>query len=176
VDPSFGILTVHEAFGSENSRENWRMTLEAFISRFGQRNSAFLTIKTWNAKADQIQKIQDQYDLTSRVHIMSMNLPGNAMADMYRQHFVFVKNSNKEGWSIPLTEAMACGSPVIVYDNPVLRENVRNYPNVSWFTKKEQLEYYFDFWYKIWRQSAEHLAIFSWKHSIELVEDALEVL
>lgn len=35
---------------------------------------------------------------------------------------VFVCSSREEGWSISISEAAACGLPIIAYDNPIFRE------------------------------------------------------
>jgi glycosyltransferase involved in cell wall biosynthesis len=171
----FNVLTVHEAWGAESSRENWQMTLEAFRELFSGKNNVNLTVKTWNLKPEVMVEMQKS-GMLENVSVTSMSLEPQAMASLYQQHFLFVKNSNREGWSIPLTEAMACGMPVIVYKNPVLTENVRSYPQVSWFTKKDQLKYYLDYWYKVWRTSNEYLSMFSWRASLDRVEDALELL
>lgn len=171
----FNVLTVHEAFGAESSRENWKMTLEAFNELFADKTNVNLTVKSWNIKQDVVEELRKSGAM-DKVTLMSMSLERGAMASLYQQHFVFVKNSNREGWSIPLTEAMACGMPVVVYKNPVLEENVRNYPQVSWFYKKDMLKYYLDYWYKVWRTSNEYLTMFSWSNTVDRVEDALETL
>ncbi len=34
------------------------------------------------------------------------------MRALYQQAWLFLKNANREGWSMPCTEALACGTPV----------------------------------------------------------------
>ena len=34
------------------------------------------------------------------------------MRDLYQRAWLFLKNANREGWSMPCTEALACGTPV----------------------------------------------------------------
>lgn len=162
----FGVLTVHDAFGSENSRENWKVTLEAFDALFHSR-PAYLTVKSWNVKPQALAAIPDQVNL-----ITSTVFPSD-MARLYRSHQVFIKNSDREGWSIPLTEAMACGMTVVAYDNPVLRENARAYPFITYFKTKEQLMFRLDEAFKRWRDEIAAVDVFAWKHSVKKIEEVL---
>ena len=45
-----------------------------------------------------------------------------SLADLYRGAAVLVLPSRYEGFGLPVVEAMACGSPVVVADEPALRE------------------------------------------------------
>lgn len=170
----FKILTVHEAFGAESSREDWRITLEAFNEQFKDRKNAYLTIKSWNVKSDNVIALR-QAGLMDRVSVITITLESRSLAELYQQHEVFVKNSNKEGWCFPLTEAIACGLPVIAYDNPVLRENAREYP-VLWFKKKEQLMYQLETQYKKWREATSYVHTYSWEASLYKLESILAKL
>lgn len=174
VTDYFKVLSVHEAFGVPSSREDWRMTLDAFNEQFKDRPGAYLTVKSWNVKPENIEALRAQ-GLMNRVSVITITLENKSMMELYQQHAAFIKNSNKEGWCFPLTEAIACGSRVIVYDNPVLRENVREYP-AMWFKKKEQLMYHLEVLYKEWRDSSKHMHGYSWEHSFDLLEEALKTV
>lgn len=170
-EDTFNVLCVHDALGSDASRENWKETIEAFSEVFGENQQAKLTIKTWNMK-------QEKYDefmkaIKGRVYATTTNLTNADMADLYKRSTVFIKNSNKEGWSLPLTEAMACGLAVIVRKCQVLVENVGEYKQVSWFTKKDQLKWYLNEAYKEWCEKKAQADVFSWKRTVEGVEKVL---
>ncbi len=161
---TFNILTVHDAFGSKNSRENWQMTMDAFDGLFKTRQ-AILTVKSWNTKTP--------VPAGDKVVLIDSTLFPQDMVNLYRSHQVFIKNSNREGWSIPMTEAMACGMVVIAYDNPVLRENAGSYPLVTWFKTKEQLMFRLDAAYKSWRTFIEQVDQFGWQNSLKKIEKIL---
>lgn len=173
-EDTFNVLAVHDALGSDASRENWKETIEVFEKSFAGYSNVKLTIKSWNMKT--IQFTEFMKEKSARVYPVTTNLYAGDMADLYRRSHVFVKNSTREGWSLPLTEAMACGLAVIVRKCQVLLENVGNYPNVSWFSKPEQLQYYFDDLYKKWEAQRKQLQSISWKRTIEGVEEVLKTL
>lgn len=174
VTSYFKLLTVHEAFGAPSSREDWRMTLEAFNEQFKDRNNAYLTVKTWSEKPENIAELR-RSGLMEKVSVVTITLEPKSLVDIYHSHNVFIKNSNKEGWSFPLTEAIACGTKVIAFDNPVLRENARSYP-VAWFKKKEQLQYHMEAAYKEWRDSTKYIHEYNWESSITKLEEVLKTL
>jgi len=170
VKKGFGILTVHDNLGSPNSRENWQMTIDAFNELFTGRN-AYLTIKSWN-----VRTMPKEVEVNENINCISSTLFPQDMAKLYQQHQVFVKNSNKEGWSVPLTEAMACGMSIICYDNPVLRENARAYPFITWFKTKDQLKFRLDAAYKPWRDEVKIADTYSWKNSVVMIEQILKTI
>jgi glycosyltransferase involved in cell wall biosynthesis len=50
------------------------------------------------------------------------HLPDDAVADFYRAAAAVVMPSRAEGFGLPVLEAMACGTPIVCSDIPVLRE------------------------------------------------------
>ena len=47
-------------------------------------------------------------------------------AELLHKAWIFVNPSMKEGWGITVIEANVCGTPVVAYDVPGLRDSVRN--------------------------------------------------
>lgn len=173
----FGVLTVHDAFGSENSRENWKETLDAFTELFEGNKNVYLTIKSWNIKETKAAEVLTPLRLRGfDIRLIRSTLFATGMADLYRSTGVFVKNSNREGWSIPMTEAICCGSLIIAYDNPVLHENSKGHEefNIKWFKKKDQLKYYLDEFYKTWRDAVKLIDEYSWIESTKKLVSVLE--
>ena len=70
---------------------------------------------------------REQQHLAERLNVTSalVQLPfldRRQLAALYRRASVVVLPSDREGFGLPVVEAMACGTPVIVSDIPALRE------------------------------------------------------
>ena len=110
-------LTVHSGLGSGSCRENWRDTLEAYTSAFSAQDDVELVIKTWSWHEEPFRRALeevraasgDDADTGPRVTVIDERLGATALRDLYLSAWLFVKNANREGWSLPCTEAVACG-------------------------------------------------------------------
>lgn len=117
---SFTIFTAHENLGSDSSRENWRDTLLAYVSAFLGRNDVELIVKTWKWKARGWEKACSSVaaelgiDLadTPPTTVLDQELSTDQMRQFYQRSSIFLKNANREGWGLPATEAVACGTLV----------------------------------------------------------------
>ena len=113
----FSILTMHDNFGRTTSRENWRETLTTYIKTFKGIKDCVLYIKTWNyregALKEELTRISQEEkihgDLMPHVEIIDKNFTDEELREMMLTMWVFVKNANREGWCLPLNEALACG-------------------------------------------------------------------
>jgi glycosyltransferase involved in cell wall biosynthesis len=113
-------LCVHENLGGESSRENWRDTLCAYLGAFTARDAVRLVVKTWKWKPEEFelarQAILAELGLdeahAAEIEVVDGVLSAEGMRELYQRAWLFVKNANREGWSMPCTEALACGTPV----------------------------------------------------------------
>jgi glycosyltransferase involved in cell wall biosynthesis len=113
-------LSVHENLGDESSRENWIDTLRAYCAAFTSEDDVRLLIKTWQWESELFEEARREVlgELGVDVHaappidVVDEVLSAEDMRALYQRAWLFVKNANREGWSMPCTEAMACGTPV----------------------------------------------------------------
>jgi glycosyltransferase involved in cell wall biosynthesis len=113
-------LCVHENLGGKTSRENWHDTLHAYFSAFSGEDDVRLVVKTWKWKPAEFELAREQLlaDLgieqaqAPAVEVIDAVLSADQMRDLYQRAWLFVKNANREGWSMPCTESIACGTPV----------------------------------------------------------------
>jgi glycosyltransferase involved in cell wall biosynthesis len=129
-------LTVHEALGDPDSRENWRETLRAYYSAFTAKDPVVLRVKTWAWDPARFQAACTaeargrEADELPRIEIIDRALSHAEMRALYLEASLFVKNANREGWSLPCTEAVACGTRVAATRIQPLVSHLP--PSVSW--------------------------------------------
>ncbi|HEY7951638.1 MAG TPA: glycosyltransferase [Solirubrobacteraceae bacterium] len=113
-------LCVHENLGGETSREEWLLTLRAYLGAFTAADDVRLQIKTWKwkpgefelARRDLLAELgRDETD-AAQIEVIDDTLSAEHMRELYQRASLFLKNANREGWSMPCTEALACGTPV----------------------------------------------------------------
>jgi glycosyltransferase involved in cell wall biosynthesis len=113
-------LAVHENLGGETSRENWRDTLRAYLAAFAGEEDVRLAIKTWKWKPGEYAQARGELlaelglspEQAPEIEVIDDVLSSERMRDLYQRAWLFVKNANREGWSMPCTEALACGTPI----------------------------------------------------------------
>ena len=113
-------LCVHENLGGESSREDWLQTLRAYLATFTRADDVRLQIKTWKwkpsefeaARAAVLEELSLQEADAAEIEVLADVLPPDQMRELYQRAWLLIKNANREGWSMPCTEAIACGTSV----------------------------------------------------------------
>ena len=86
---------------------------------------ARLVIAGGGTALNEMQKLANDLGVKEYVEFTG-SVSEREKAELLRKAWVFVMPSMKEGWGITVIEANACGTPVVVYDVPGLRDSVRN--------------------------------------------------
>jgi glycosyltransferase involved in cell wall biosynthesis len=113
-------LCVHENLGGETSREDWRNTLRAYYSAFTSQDEVRLLIKTWKwkperfhaARLEVLAELGVQESAAPAIEVIDDVLSAEQLRNLYQRAWLLLKNANREGWSMPCTEAVACGTSV----------------------------------------------------------------
>lgn len=66
-------------------------------------------------------KLTEQLDIAGAI-VSLQHLDRDVLAAVYRRAAILLQPSEREGFGLPVVEALACGTPVIASDLPVLRE------------------------------------------------------
>lgn len=78
-------------------------------------------IRVGGAFTREQQQLIDQLELGSGIVVLPQ-LEREVLASVYRRAALVLLPSEREGFGLPLVEALACGTPVVASDLPVLRE------------------------------------------------------
>jgi len=113
-------LCVHENLGGDSSREDWLDTLRAYLGAFTADDDVRLVVKTWKwkpaefaaARLGVLAELGVGEEQAAEIDVIDGVLDADRMRDLYQRAWLFLKNANREGWSMPCTEALACGTPV----------------------------------------------------------------
>ena len=125
----FSMLSIFEGLGRDSSRESWKENIKAYFETFydNQRNEVTYTIKSWNINwieyNNYINYLVDKYkyapNLLPKIQVLDLELVEIDLNNLYGKHWVFLKNSRGEGWSLPTLEAVSSGLRVIAKQLPV---------------------------------------------------------
>jgi glycosyltransferase involved in cell wall biosynthesis len=101
-------------------RKRIDMLLEMF-SKFQMTHPDARLVRVGGALTREQQRLADCLSVTSAL-VQLPFLERRQLAALYRRASVVVLPSDREGFGLPVVEAMACGTPVIASDIPALRE------------------------------------------------------
>ena len=175
----FSILTLHDNLGGDSSRELWKDTLQAYYNTFsGKRrmNNAVLTIKSYNIKRDEfygfMESIKPEY--APPVEVLELDLVPQDLNNLYAMNDLFIKNADREGWSLPLLEAMSVNLAVAYTNLPVF-EWAQGYWNKHVFEKGDidGLSKIMEGQFNLWKKRKSFINSLSWKECARKVEEVL---
>jgi len=166
----FSILTLHDSLGKEGSRENWKDTISAYYNSFYGKNAhdTILTIKSYNIDYDEyvrtlelVRAGRDHGELPM-INIIDLDLEKIDLNALYAKNNVFIKNANREGWSLPLWEAMSAGCHIIHSDLPVFSDVDPHYARKFTLGNITELEDAMLAEFKIWQKRKAYINHYSW--------------
>jgi glycosyltransferase involved in cell wall biosynthesis len=100
-------------------RKNPHGLLEAYFKTFDYGDPVVLYVKTWNIPTKQFANYMNKIKagmhkkLTPKVILIPNIVTDNKMAQLYKSVDCLIMPSYGEGWSMPCSQSMACGTPVI---------------------------------------------------------------
>lgn len=107
--------------GPYSIRKNSQLLLEAFAD--SRRHDSLPDALMWVGPVDRKAILRDAARLGITDHVVIAGALSDAqLADAYRSATALCAPSRYEGFGLPVLEAMACGTPVIVSDSPALVE------------------------------------------------------
>jgi glycosyltransferase involved in cell wall biosynthesis len=116
VDDVFELLHV----GSTIPRKRIDVLLNVFAAVRKEFPSARLVRVGGNFTREQLRLV-DQLDLARSISVLP-HLERKVLAAVYRRAALVLQPSEREGFGLPVIEALACGTAVVASDLPVLRE------------------------------------------------------
>jgi glycosyltransferase involved in cell wall biosynthesis len=116
--PAEAINLLH--VGSTIKRKRIDVLLEVFAGVRREFPEARLIRVGGPFTADQLELVK-RFKLQRAINVLP-HLDRNVLAAIYRRAALVLLPSEREGFGLPVVEAMACGTPVMASDLPVLRE------------------------------------------------------
>lgn len=178
----FSVLTLHEGLGLDGSRENWKETLRAWYDAFYANHSSevLLNIKSWSVNYQnfyaELSKLQKGKDIKKcpPVNVIDLTVSPQDLNDLYAQHWLFLKNANREGWCLPLWEAISAGLRIAYAELPVY-ENLVDYKDKTTFKlgDTKALTNIFLDEFRNWKKSKGFVTKYSWRNTTKQLEGIL---
>lgn len=106
--------------GSTIPRKRIDVLLEVF-SAVRKEHPAARLIRVGGSFTKEQEVLVSELGLARSIVVLP-HLPRNVLAAVYRRADIVLLPSEREGFGLPIVEALACGTPVVASDSPVLRE------------------------------------------------------
>ena len=179
----FSVLTLHEGLGLNGSREDWKNTLTAYYKAFyGNHNKeVLLNIKSWSVNYanyhDFMERLKRNKDISKcpPVNVIDLELLTPDLNKLYAKHWLFVKNATREGWCLPLWEAISAGTKV-AYANLPVYENLVGLKDKRSFRlgDTEDLRDIFLDNFRQWKKEKGFVTKYSWRNSAKKTAKVLD--
>jgi glycosyltransferase involved in cell wall biosynthesis len=118
-EPATGAIDILHV-GSTIPRKRIDILLQIFAA-VRTRFPAARLIRVGGTFTEEQERLVSQLNLARSIVVLP-HLQRNVLAAIYRRAAVVLLPSEREGFGLPIVEALACGTPVIASDLPVLRE------------------------------------------------------
>jgi glycosyltransferase involved in cell wall biosynthesis len=118
LGPPRGIEIVH--VGSTIPRKRIDLLLKLLAAVAAERPDVRL-LRVGGALTPAQQTLADELNLSSRI-VQLPHLDRTTLAAVYRRALLALLTSEREGFGLPIVEALACGTPVVASDLDVCRE------------------------------------------------------
>jgi glycosyltransferase involved in cell wall biosynthesis len=174
-------LSVHENLGSDSSRENWRDTLTAYYGAFFAADPVLWRVKTWKWKPDafedarrsELQRHRLTDETAPMLEVIDHAISSDELRSLYQGASLFIKNANREGWSLPCSEAVACGTPVAATEIQPLLSHLPD--GTQWFTPgdPDELRFVLRQTYRRWQATERRVHRYTTMNTARWVERAL---
>jgi glycosyltransferase involved in cell wall biosynthesis len=115
---SAGVEILH--VGSTAPRKRLDVVLRC-CAELSKRVPGIRLVRVGGPLTPELTQLAQDLDLSDRVTELPA-IDDRLLASVYRRAAVLVLPSDREGFGLPVIEALACGTPVIAADLPVLRE------------------------------------------------------
>lgn len=116
--PAEAIEILHVGSNAPRKRIDRVLQLTADLLKQDQR---VRLVRAGGSFSGEQQRLARDLGLTNHISILPP-LDDRHLASLYRRAAIVVLPSDREGFGLPVVEALACGAPVLASDLPVLRE------------------------------------------------------
>jgi glycosyltransferase involved in cell wall biosynthesis len=158
--------------GSRQKYKNFERMVQAF-ARWSHRSDIDLLVVGRNASAEE-QKLMDEAGVGGNIQFTG-HVDDQTLCALYNQCAFFVYPSLKEGFGIPLLEAMCSHCPLCISDIPPFREVAENRPSYFDPNDVNDMVRAFDVCLEQGRlpdkleESARHAKKYTWSDNVEAV-------
>lgn len=168
--------------GNTDPKKNTPRVLKAY-GLYLERSEQKLPLLIADLKEDYIDKILQEEQLAGIKPYLRFPgyIPNADLADLYNGAFAFLYPSLRESFGIPMLEAMACGTPVIVGNTSAMPEIAGDGALLVDPTRAEEiaaailkLEHSPELYEQQRRYGLEHVKLFSWKKSADSLKHIYE--